>query len=135
MTEQENLRYLNPHNPVCWFEIYVKDMPRAISFYESVFQTKLEKLATPNHVEMFSFPKKEDGLGITGALAKIQDMSYTPGNSTIVYFMCIDCAVESQRVIDAGGTICREKFSIGQYGFIALVNDTEGNMIGLYSMQ
>jgi uncharacterized protein len=25
--------------------------------------------------------------------------------------------------------------SIGKYGFIALVSDTEGNMIGLHSMQ
>jgi predicted enzyme related to lactoylglutathione lyase len=38
-------------------------------------------------------------------------------------------------VLDAGGQICREKFSIGEYGFIALAQDTEGNMIGLYSMQ
>ena len=28
----------------------------------------------------------------------------------------------------------KEKFSIGQYGFIALVTDTEGNTIGLHSM-
>jgi predicted enzyme related to lactoylglutathione lyase len=29
----------------------------------------------------------------------------------------------------------RAKMSIGQYGFIALITDTEGNMIGLHSMQ
>jgi hypothetical protein len=34
----------------------------------------------------------------------------------------------------AGGKVFRDKFSIGQYGF-ALVFDTEGNMIGLHSMQ
>lgn len=27
------------------------------------------------------------------------------------------------------------KFSIGQYGYIALATDTEGNMIGLHSMK
>jgi hypothetical protein len=27
----------------------------------------------------------------------------------------------------------KEKFSIGQYGFIALIFDTEGNMVGLHS--
>jgi hypothetical protein len=26
-----------------------------------------------------------------------------------------------------------EKFSIGQYGFIALIFDNEGNMVGLHS--
>jgi predicted enzyme related to lactoylglutathione lyase len=30
-------------NPVRWFEIYVQDIGRAKSFYESVFQLKLEK--------------------------------------------------------------------------------------------
>lgn len=29
------------HNPVGWFEIYVKDMDRARKFYESVFQVSL----------------------------------------------------------------------------------------------
>ena len=33
------------------------------------------------------------------------------------------------------GKIVKEKFSIGQHGHIALATDTEGNMIGLHSMQ
>jgi len=49
--------------------------------------------------------------------------------------MCADCANEAARVTAAGGKLVRDKFSIGQYGFIALVMDTEGNMIGLHSMQ
>ena len=38
-------------NPVCWFEIYVEDMDRAKKFYETVFQTKLEDLHSPD-IEM-----------------------------------------------------------------------------------
>jgi hypothetical protein len=38
-------------------------------------------------------------------------------------------------VAESGGKVQKEKMSIGQYGFIALVSDTEGNMIGLHSMQ
>jgi len=51
------------------------------------------------------------------------------------YFNCGDCAVEAARVVKAGGRIEREKFSVGEYGFIALAIDTEGNMFGLHSMQ
>ena len=54
---------------------------------------------------------------------------------TIVYFSCADCAVEAARAAKNGGQIHKEKFSIGQYGFIVLVLDTEGNMIGLHSMK
>jgi predicted enzyme related to lactoylglutathione lyase len=57
------------------------------------------------------------------------------GNSTMVYFQCEDCAVEGSRVAAAGGKVVREKLSIGQYGFIVLAHDTEGNMIGLHSMR
>ena len=57
------------------------------------------------------------------------------GNSTLVYFMCDDCAVEQGRVKGAGGRVEKPKMSIGQYGFISLVVDTEGNMIGLHSQK
>ena len=55
-------------------------------------------------------------------------------NSTIVYLGCDDCAVEVSRVEAAGGQIFKPKFSIGEYGHVALITDTEGNMIGLHSM-
>jgi hypothetical protein len=41
--------------------------------------------------------------------------------------------VEAGRVAGAGGKLHREKMSIGQYGFIALAYDTEGNLFGLHS--
>ena len=43
--------------------------------------------------------------------------------------------VEAGRVTASGGRMQREKMSIGQYGFIALAFDTEGNMFGLHSMK
>lgn len=123
-------------NPVGWFEIYVQDMPRAKTFYETVLQTKLEPLNSPAlpELEMWSFPAQPDRWGAGGALAKLKGVP-SGGNSTLVYFSCEDCAVEAGRVIAAGGQIDRDKFSIGQYGYIALIVDTEGNMIGLHSLQ
>jgi predicted enzyme related to lactoylglutathione lyase len=125
------------NNPVGWFEIHVNDMQRAKSFYEQVFGRPLTRLENPGQtpgMEMWSFPMLEKGIGITGALVKMPGVE--PGrNSVIVYFMCGDCAVEAEKVWKAGGRIERPKFSIGQYGHVALVSDTEGNMIGLHSMQ
>ena len=120
-------------NPVRWFEIYVQDMARAKPFYESVFKVKLEKLNSPD-LEMWAFPMQEDGRGASGALVRM-DGCPSGGNSTLVYFACEDCAAEAARVVESGGGIDREKFSIGEYGFIALVHDTEGNMLGLHSIK
>ncbi len=121
------------HNPVNWFEIYVQDMARARKFYESVLQLKLEKINNPE-VEMWSFPMEVDRFGAGGALVKMEGVP-SGGNSTIIYFICHDCAVEAGRVITSGGRIHKPKMSIGEYGFIVLAYDTEGNMFGLHSMQ
>jgi predicted enzyme related to lactoylglutathione lyase len=120
-------------NPVRWFEIYVQDMARARKFYETVLGLKLEKLEGPD-LEMWAFPMAMDQSGTSGALVRAAGVP-SGGNSTLVYFGCEDCAVEASRVLPAGGKLEREKMSIGPYGFIALAYDTEGNMIGLHSMQ
>lgn len=125
-------------NPVAWFEIYVQDMPRAKAFYEAVFQGELAPLANPNPqeseagMEMLAFPSSMEHYGATGALVKMP--GYPSGGSTIVYFACDDCAVEAARAVAHGGTLVKAKMSIGPYGAIALVQDPDGNVIGLHSM-
>ena len=52
----------------------------------------------------------------------------------MVYFSCDDCAMEAARAASSGGKVLYEKMSIGEHGFIAMVTDTEGNVIGLHSM-
>jgi predicted enzyme related to lactoylglutathione lyase len=98
-----------------------------------MLQTKLEKLNSASP-ELWSFPGSITSYGAPGALVKMQGVP-SGGNSTLVYFSCADCAVEAKRAVAAGGRIEKEKFSIGQYGFIALVFDTEGNLFGLHSMK
>ena len=120
-------------NPVGWFEIYVQDIDRAKKFYESVFQVKLERLNSPD-LEMWAFPMAMDRTGASGSLVKMSGVP-SGGNSTLVYFSCGDCAVEEARVAESGGRIQRSKMSIGEYGFISLAFDTEGNMFGLHSLK
>ena len=121
------------HNPVVWFEIYVQDMPRAKAFYETVLGIELHALEAPMpDLEMFAFPHQQNLGGATGELVKMEGV--LPGmGGTLIYFSCEDCGVEAQLAASNGGSIFRDKFSIGPYGHIALVIDTEGNMIGLYT--
>lgn len=126
-------------NPIGWFEIYVQDMARAKAFYEAVFQGTLAPLGQPDPkdpsgMEMWAFPSSMESYGAPGALVKMEGMP-SGGNSTLVYFACDDCAVEAARAASHGGEVFKDKMSIGEYGFIALVNDTEGNLIGLHSMR
>ena len=108
-------------------------MKRAQAFYEKTFLVKLQDLASPI-IQMRAFPMEPDLPGCPGALVKMEGKD-SGGGGTIVYFSCEDCAVEAARAAKNGGEVFKDKFSIGEYGFIALVVDTEGNMIGLLSMK
>ena len=119
-------------NPVGWFEIYVQEMERAKAFYEAVLSTTFTRINSPS-IEMWGFPSAMENPGTSGSLVKMPGFP-SGGNSTLVYFSCEDCAVEGSRVVPAGGRIQRDKTAIGQYGFIVLAYDTEGNMFGLHSL-
>ena len=121
-------------NPVGWFEIYVDDMDRARCFYEAVLGQTMEKLenSPKEEQQMCCFTGTSDSYGAGGALVKLDSIA-AGGNSTIVYFSCENCAIEESRVEPNGGSVQQKKMPIGDYGFISLVKDTEGNVIGLHS--
>jgi uncharacterized protein len=121
-------------NPVGWFEIYVKDMNRAKSFYESMLEVSLSQLPSSDGPDaMWSFPMNQGASGATGALVKMDGAPVGAGG-TIIYFVTEDCAVTAGRAKAAGGQVVKDKFSIGDYGNIALVSDPDGNIVGLHSM-
>lgn len=127
---------MKPENPVVWFEIYVNDMNRARNFYEKVFKVQLSELGDPTEeaFKMLAFPSSMESKGkAAGTLVYAKGME-AGSNSTIVYFASEDCSIEEGRVKEAGGEIFRPKMSIGEYGFVSLVKDTEGNIIGIHSM-
>ena len=91
-------------NPVVWFEIYVQDMDRARKFYETVLKQALSPLKSP-------IPDTE--------MWAFQMNQNAPGASGMLVRM---------------KGVKQRKMSIGEYGYITLAFDTEGNMFGLHSM-
>jgi hypothetical protein len=114
-----------------WFEIFVSDLERAGRFYQTVLAVELrrEELAG---MTLAVFPY-EQGRGTGGAL--VLDGKRQPGGGgTLVYLNAngkLDAALE--RVARAGGSVVMPKTDIGPPGFIAVVRDTEGNLVGLHS--
>lgn len=118
-------------NPVCWFDINVSDLDRAKKFYEEVFVLQLTDAPAEWGKQSF-FPFENNGANTTGALVEKQDY-VANGNNTTVYFASEDCITEEGRVEKAGGKILQPKISIGEFGFVSIIMDTEGNTIGLHS--
>jgi predicted enzyme related to lactoylglutathione lyase len=121
-------------NAVGWFDIYVDEMDRAEHFYKSVLGAKMEDMSDPTgETEMKSFVGNMEVYGAAGALVKAPYAKPGPGG-TQIYFSVEDCATQQALVEKAGGKVIRPKFSIGEFGYVALVQDTEGNMIGFNSL-
>lgn len=120
-------------NPACWFEIYVQDMPRAKAFYEGLLDTPLTRLNSGD-LEMWAFGVDPAKPGAGGALVHLPGCPSGSGG-TLVYFASEDCAVEESRVVSLGGRIHRSKLSIGEYGYISLAVDPDGNLFGLWSQR
>jgi predicted enzyme related to lactoylglutathione lyase len=115
-----------------WFEIPATDLKRAKAFYEKVTELNLSHVDIgPSSMEMF--PGDSAASGAAGAL--IVTEGYVPSHSgSVIYFATNDILAFLKRVADAGGKTVVEKMSIGEFGFIAQFQDSEGNRIGLHSM-
>jgi len=122
-------------NVVGWFDIYVSDLNRAVSFYESILESKLEELKDPSgETQMMTFSADMTVYGAAGALVKSEYNRPGPGG-TMIYFSVEDCEISQSRVQSAGGKVLRPKFSIGEFGWVTICEDSEGNIIGLNSMK
>lgn len=118
-------------NPVNWFEIPVTDLGRAKKFYGDLLGYKLEDMQMPGS-EMATFPMVQGGEFTTGALIKSE--YYEPSMSgSVVYFQCEDVENQIAKVESLGGKVLMPKTSIGEWGFIAHIADTEGNRVALHS--
>ena len=121
-------------NPITWFEIPAVDIDRAISFYNSVFGYDLKpQRFGDTTMAWFPFDKKQSG--ITGSLI-LQPDHYSPSASdgVLIYFGCDDIDYTLKNVSIAGGQIVKPKTMISEeHGYMAVMIDSEGNRIALYS--
>ena len=120
-------------NPVFHFEIPVSDMDRAKAFYESVFGYRLTRTEVDGY-DMAFFPRADGAAGASGALAKGDD--YRPSREgAIIYFDVPDIDAVLQKAKQRGSRILYEKKDIGEAGFVAEFEDSEGNRVALLQVK
>jgi uncharacterized protein len=122
---------MNSVNPVGWFDIHVSNFDRAKKFYETVFNIKLVDLPI-EWGKQSVFPYSPESPNSSGALVEKKDLK-PHSNNTVVYFETEDCVSEEKRIEHAGGKILQPKMHIGEFGYISIFMDSEGNTVGLHS--
>ena len=113
-----------------WFELPVTNMERAIAFYQTILDDEMGEPFDMNGSMMSFFPYDENE-GATGTL--IQYESYVPSHEgSLIYFAVPEINDVIARIASAGGQVINEKSSIGEHGFVAHFEDSEGNRVGLH---
>ncbi len=123
------------HNIVGWFEIPVSDMDRAVKFYETALNIKLNRQQM-GPLDMALFPSFEDTIGSAGALV-FQPEFYKPSADGVLIYLTTpsgDLDLDFANVEKAGGKVLMPKKLITEdIGYMGLFLDSEGNRIALHS--
>jgi len=123
-------------NAISWFEIAATDLDRAQKFYETIFGMSMIPMDMPE-VKMRMFPVDDMMTQIGGALC--DSGGFHKASETDGPLIYLNGNPDLQNVLDkvegAGGSIMMPKTEISpEYGFMAIIKDTEGNRIGLHSV-
>lgn len=120
-------------NALNWFEIPATDLGRAQKFYESIFDISMEFLDM-GESQMSMFPAGERLVG--GAVVKSEYSAPSSTGSLIYLNANPNLQTVLDKVIGAGGQVAMPKTPISdEWGFFAVIVDTEGNSVGLHSME
>jgi predicted enzyme related to lactoylglutathione lyase len=115
-------------NAINWFEIPVVDLDRATQFYEKMLDRKLKREVFGS-MPMAVFEAEQQNVG--GAL--VYDTRRKPSaDGPLVYLDTPELDATVGRAKKQGSEVLMEKTDIGEPGFIALIRDSEGNVVGLH---
>jgi predicted enzyme related to lactoylglutathione lyase len=118
-------------NAINWFEIPVADLPRASAFYAEVLRIELRtERFQDTPMAIFPYAAAEHAVG--GAL--VHDPRRRPSTAGAVVYLNAGSDIRGAvgRAAKAGGLVTMPVTDIGAPGFIALIQDTEGNLVGLH---
>ena len=114
-------------NTICHFEIPAADMPAALEFYRSLFGWKI--VPVPGMEEQYFVIQTTDrpdslGGGIHARESKREGVT--------LYVMVESVDESAGKVEELGGTVLAQKSAIESVGWVATVQDPQGNVIGLF---
>ncbi len=121
-------------NSLSWFEIPAIDFARAKAFYSAIFDFEMPEMPMGPTTMGFFLHDREKGVG--GAIV-VGDGTLPATSGTLVYLAAgRDLSTVLSRIEAAGGTILVPKTPIApEMGYFATFRDSEGNRVGLHSME
>jgi len=122
---------------ISWFEIPSSDLKRAQQFYETIFGISLFPMDMEG-IQMRMFPIDDPATGIGGAVVYSEGFHTPTATDGVLIYLNGNPDLQSVlgKVEAAGGKVLLPKTQITpEYGYMGIFLDTEGNRIGLHSIQ
>jgi uncharacterized protein len=119
-------------NTFCWIDIPVANLDRAIAFYTAILGENVQKVA--EHGFTFGLlPHTENN--VSGCLVEMEDRK--PSQDGVLVYLNVEGQLDKAiaQTSAHGGKVLKVKEQIGSYGHRAVILDTEGNAVALYSME
>lgn len=118
------------HNTLCWTDIPVWDLDRAIGFYSAILGEPVTK-QDGHGFEFGLLPHA--GENASGCLSVTDDNR--PCEFGPLIYLSVNGRMKAAvaAIEPNGGKILQEPHQIGPYGYRALMIDSEGNRIALHS--
>jgi len=118
---------------VVHFEIPVDNMGRAQKFYKETFDWSINAIPEMGYAILGTTPSDEDGRptqpgAINGGMLERED----PVKHTAVTIRVASIDEAEKRIQKNGGKMIRKKMPVGDMGFAAYFQDSEGNVVGLW---
>ena len=118
---------------VVHFEVPFDDADRARSFYRDVFDWQIQSMPEMAYHLVSTGPATDQGMPsepgyIGGGMLQRQP----PVNAPVITLQVDDIDATLVLVDKHGGTAIGEKMPVGDMGFAAYFNDSEGNLMGLW---
>jgi len=132
LSEENNMQM----NPIGWIEIPVKDIDRAERFYSDYFGFKMARQPEKDAMQMSWFPMDMKSYGAAAML--VQGDTFTPSHEgATLYYTAPGGTVDAglKKAKEMGIKILFPKTDIGEHGFFAWIEDSEGNRIAIHSME
>ena len=117
------------NNLIAFFEIPTVDFYRAINFYETILGLKLS-VSECETEKMACFIKQGE---VVGALFYAPSYQHSP-DGILIHFNSQDIEDTLSKVLDKGGKIIipKTKIEAENKGYFAVLEDSEGNHVGIY---
>ena len=113
-----------------WFDLPVKDVVNARSFYEGLFNWQFLLMNDSPVTDYWVIQAGED---LIGGIRKVEKGIDSP-SAPVLYFTVDDLDVYSQRIRDLGGKLVGERVDLGKKrGCYQWFRDRENNVVALWA--